>query len=124
MPVLAGDCGGVSGIVADGKTGWLVPVGDIDAFAGKLAECLASDRYSALRDMGQFASQKAEPMHTITAAAKAFILPCYGMALPRGMQKDVFRAKAIFLCFPKLLTNIAAFSCPKNGVLFHGGSVR
>jgi glycosyltransferase involved in cell wall biosynthesis len=70
LPVLAGDCGGVSGIVADGKTGWLVPVGDIDAFAGKLAESLASDRYSALRDMGQSASQKAEQMHTITAAAK------------------------------------------------------
>jgi len=70
LPVLAGDCGGVSGIVADGKTGWLVPVGDVDAFADKLAECLASDRYSILHDIGQSAAQKAEQMHTVTAAAQ------------------------------------------------------
>nr|WP_280634666.1 glycosyltransferase [Thalassospira sp. A3_1] len=88
LPVLAGDCGGVSGIVADGKTGWLVPVGDIDAFAGKLAECLASDRYSALRDMGQFASQKAEQMHTITAAAKELGNVLHDVVESHGKRKQ------------------------------------
>lgn len=79
LPVLAGDSGGVSGIVADGKTGWLVPVGDVDAFADKLVECLAPDRYSVLRVMGQSAAQKAEQMHTVTAAAQSLDTVLHGV---------------------------------------------
>tara|TARA_R110000868_G_scaffold92100_4_gene255398 strand:- start:139230 stop:140375 length:1146 start_codon:yes stop_codon:yes gene_type:complete len=68
LPVLAGDCGGVSGIVAHDQTGWLVPVGDVDAFADRLARCLGDDRQK-LRDTGRTAAQKAEHSHTLAAAA-------------------------------------------------------
>jgi hypothetical protein len=41
-PVVVTDVGGVRDVVADGETGYLVPAGDTDAFAGRLA-ALASD---------------------------------------------------------------------------------
>lgn len=40
-PVLASDLGGMAEGVIDGHTGWLFPVGDVDALAKRLAEVLA-----------------------------------------------------------------------------------
>lgn len=68
LPVLAGDAGGVSGIVADGKTGWLVPVGDEAAFSARLAKCLTTD-VETLRTFGLAGARKAEHEHTIRSAA-------------------------------------------------------
>ena len=43
LPVLAGAFGGVAGIVADGKTGFLTEPGDVKDFAAGLKRALASD---------------------------------------------------------------------------------
>lgn len=50
--VVASDIGGVSESVIDGKTGWLVPPGDVDALASALAGALAlaSSQGSSERD--------------------------------------------------------------------------
>ncbi|PKR54487.1 glycosyltransferase family 4 protein [Thalassospira marina] len=67
LPVLAGDSGGVGGIVRDGETGWLVPVGDSAAFAGRLAGCLENP--AALQIAGQKAASNALAHHDISSAA-------------------------------------------------------
>jgi glycosyltransferase involved in cell wall biosynthesis len=58
----------VSGIVSSGVTGWLVPVGDVNAFACRLAQCMKSD-ITLLRHMGQAGASKAAQHHTVDAAA-------------------------------------------------------
>lgn len=68
LPVLAGDTGGVSGIVSSGVTGWLVPSGDVDAFADRLAQCVGAD-ITVLRDMGAAGASKALQHHTVAVAA-------------------------------------------------------
>jgi len=68
LPVLAGDSGGVSGIISNGTTGWLVPVGDEEAFADRLASCLTTD-LDVLRPFGQAGASKASQHHTVAAAA-------------------------------------------------------
>ncbi|MEZ5830594.1 MAG: glycosyltransferase family 4 protein [Dongiaceae bacterium] len=68
LPVLAGAAGGVAGIVADGKTGFLVPPGDAAAFARTLRRALTHD----LEAMGRAARRKVERRHDITAASAAF----------------------------------------------------
>ncbi len=68
LPVIAGDAGGVSGIVSSRITGWLVPEGDVDAFAERVAKSVRSD-VMVLRDMGQSGATKAQQHHTIRAAA-------------------------------------------------------
>ena len=67
LPVLAGDVGGVSGIVSSGVTGWLVPVGDVVAFSDRLAQCLKAD-IAILRDVGAAGASKAAQHHTVRAA--------------------------------------------------------
>tara|TARA_B100000674_G_scaffold499378_1_gene544684 strand:- start:222 stop:1364 length:1143 start_codon:yes stop_codon:yes gene_type:complete len=68
LPVLAGETGGVSGIVSPSVTGWLVPVGDVGAFANRLGECVAAD-IAMLRRIGQSGASKAVQHHTVEAAA-------------------------------------------------------
>jgi glycosyltransferase involved in cell wall biosynthesis len=68
LPVLAGASGGVPGIVADGKTGFLAPSGDAAAFAAGLKRALASD----LAALGRAARRKAERQHDIAAASATF----------------------------------------------------
>lgn len=68
LPVLAGDAGGVSGIVSNGLTGWLVPEGNAVVFADRLESCLTKD-VLALRSFGQAGASKASQHHTLSAAA-------------------------------------------------------
>jgi glycosyltransferase involved in cell wall biosynthesis len=68
LPVLAGAFGGVAGIVADGKTGFLTAPGDIADFAKGLKRALASD----LPSLGRAARRKVEKRHDIPAASAAF----------------------------------------------------
>ena len=69
LPVLAGNTGGVPGVVADQKTGWLVPVGEADAFGAQLAKCL-TDQVQMLRTFGRAAATKAAQDHTIASASE------------------------------------------------------
>ena len=68
LPVLAGAFGGVAGIVADGKTGFLVAPGDVADFAAGLKRILASD----LAALGRAARRKVERRHDIAAASAIF----------------------------------------------------
>ncbi|RCK51242.1 glycosyl transferase [Thalassospira profundimaris] len=68
LPVVAGDYGGVGGIVRNGETGWLVPAGDPAAFARQLAYCLANR--AVLKSIGQRAAQNALAHHDISSAAR------------------------------------------------------
>ncbi len=68
LPVLAGAFGGVPGIVADGKTGFLTAPGDAAAFAAGLKRALGSD----LAALGRAARRKVERRHDIAAASATF----------------------------------------------------
>jgi glycosyltransferase involved in cell wall biosynthesis len=68
LPVLAGASGGVPGIVANGKTGFLVPPGDAAAFATGLKRALTSD----LTALGRAARRKVKRQHDIAAASATF----------------------------------------------------
>jgi glycosyltransferase involved in cell wall biosynthesis len=68
LPVLAGAFGGVSGIVTDGKTGFLAAAGDAADFAKGLRRALAHD----LLEMGRVARRKVERRHDIAAASATF----------------------------------------------------
>jgi hypothetical protein len=68
LPVLAGAFGGVAGIVADGKTGFLTKPGDVKDFAAGLKRALASD----LPALGRAARRKVERRHDIAAASETF----------------------------------------------------
>jgi glycosyltransferase involved in cell wall biosynthesis len=67
LPIVAGNGGGVGSVVASGRTGLLVPVGDVDAFAAALAR-LMTDRESRLR-MAHEAAAYAKAEHDLPAAA-------------------------------------------------------
>jgi glycosyltransferase involved in cell wall biosynthesis len=68
LPVLAGAFGGVAGIVADGKTGFLTVPGDVGDFARGLKRALAGD----LGKLGRAARRKVERRHDIAAASASF----------------------------------------------------
>lgn len=48
VPVVANDTGGISDVVINGKTGWLVPVGDEDRFSEAVLEILQSSEVSSI----------------------------------------------------------------------------
>jgi glycosyltransferase involved in cell wall biosynthesis len=68
LPVLAGAFGGVPGIVADGKTGFLTRPGDVADFAAGLSRALKSD----LAALGRAGRRKVERRHDIAAASAVF----------------------------------------------------
>lgn len=82
VAVLAGNSGGVSGIVRDGETGWLVPEGDVEAFARVLASQLQNP--VSLKNAGKKAAKNALEHHDISAAAQ--MLDC--VILPIINAKD------------------------------------
>jgi glycosyltransferase involved in cell wall biosynthesis len=81
VPAVAGDGGGVSGIVAHQRTGLLVPVGDAAAFADAVAVLLDDPGQRA--SMGRAAAAKVAAEHTIEEAAAqldAALAPLIGAA--------------------------------------------
>ncbi|MBL8701804.1 MAG: glycosyltransferase family 4 protein [Alphaproteobacteria bacterium] len=66
VPVVAGDSGGVSEIVRDGRTGWLVPPGDADAFAAAVNDALSDT--GRLRARGTAAWAKVGAEHNLAGA--------------------------------------------------------
>src|SRR5439155_24854706 len=67
LPVVAGNAGGVGAVVADGRTGMLVPIGDADAFAAATERLLID---AELRQrMGHEAIVYARARHDLPAAA-------------------------------------------------------
>jgi glycosyltransferase involved in cell wall biosynthesis len=68
LPVVAGRTGGVPGVVADGLTGLLVPVGDAAAFAAAVAHLLDDDAERARLSLNAVARIAAR--HSDAAAAR------------------------------------------------------
>lgn len=69
LPVVAGASGGVPDIVLDGRTGWLAPEGDADAFAGALARYL--DDPGQRRRHGAAAAAHVASAHDLAAGRRA-----------------------------------------------------
>ena len=69
VPVVAGETRGVGSVVVHGAGGWLVPEGDVSAFAGAVAKAL-SDR-AALSVCGQAGLARVRAEHGMAAAASA-----------------------------------------------------
>ena len=57
VPVVASDIGGLPELVVDGETGYLCPLGDLDAFAERAARLLGSEEHQA--DMAAAARRRA-----------------------------------------------------------------
>ena len=69
LPVVAGNSGGVAAVVAAGRSGMLVPVGDVDAFAAATQTLLSN---AALREqMGSEAEAYVRSRHDLPVAAAA-----------------------------------------------------
>lgn len=85
LPVVAGDVGGVSSIVADGRTGRLVPADDAPQFAMAVDALLAD--LPARRRMAQAAAEKARAEHDIGVAAAAIDAVLQGLAAPIGQPR-------------------------------------
>ena len=66
LPAVAGDAGGVGEILRDGRTGWLVPCGDADAFAAAVAAALDDPAGRRARGVAARAIVAAE--HRLVAA--------------------------------------------------------
>lgn len=65
LPVVASRVGGVEELVRDGETGWLVPPGEVELLAERLAQLLAD---AALRQqLGQRAREHVQRHHTMQA---------------------------------------------------------
>jgi glycosyltransferase involved in cell wall biosynthesis len=69
LPVVAGRCGGVPDVVADGVSGLLVAAGDPDAFAQAVAALL--DDPDRRRTLGRKAADRVEQRHDLKVAAPA-----------------------------------------------------
>jgi glycosyltransferase involved in cell wall biosynthesis len=67
LAVVAGESGGVGGIVADGRTGLLAPPGDAGAFAAALRRLIEDPARCA--ELGAAARQKALREHNLAVAA-------------------------------------------------------
>ena len=67
LPIVAGNGGGVAGVVASGRTGLLVPVGDAGAFAAAILRLLTETELR--RRMASEAAAYAKSEHDLPAAA-------------------------------------------------------
>ena len=61
-PVISTYIAGIPELVVPGSCGWLVPAGDVEALAGAMIECLATDE-ARLRDMGRAGRERALGRH-------------------------------------------------------------
>ena len=66
LPAVAGAAGGVGEIIRDGRTGWLVPPGDVAAFAAAVEAALADPEQRRARGTAAWAKIAAE--HTLASA--------------------------------------------------------
>jgi glycosyltransferase involved in cell wall biosynthesis len=69
-PVIAANHGGVTETVLDGKTGWLAPVGDADAWAAALAEAIDVGA-SRRAEMGDLGRKRARQLYSVEAMCAA-----------------------------------------------------
>lgn len=69
LPVVAGNAGGVGEIVRQGRTGWLTPPGDRDAFAHAVAQALADPDLRRARGTAAWSKVAAE--HDLPIAGEA-----------------------------------------------------
>ena len=67
VPVIAGDSRGVGSVVVHGAGGWLVPEGDVGAFADAVGRALADP--GALAEAGEAGLARVEAEHGLAAAA-------------------------------------------------------
>jgi glycosyltransferase involved in cell wall biosynthesis len=70
LAVVAMSVGGIPDLVVDGETGFLVPSGDVDAFAERLSE-LDADR-PRLRALGRGGRARAVELFSLDALAENF----------------------------------------------------
>jgi glycosyltransferase involved in cell wall biosynthesis len=84
VPVLAGDTGGVSTVVAAGRTGLLVPVGDADAFAAAARRLLLDA--GLRRRMGRAAVDYVRATHDLPAAGAALDVLLRGAVSARAAR--------------------------------------
>lgn len=81
LPVVSTDCGGPATAIADGKTGFLTPVGDAEALAAAMERLLVDP---ALRErMGREGRRVAEERFSLSAAGQVF-LDTYDQVLNAG----------------------------------------
>lgn len=85
-PVVSTACGGPSGIVEDGATGFLVPVGDATALAQRIAVLLADEKMS--EEMGQAGRRKVEREFSSDACGARFAA-VYQSVVGNGMAAGV-----------------------------------
>ncbi|MDQ1637029.1 MAG: hypothetical protein QOF62_368 [Pyrinomonadaceae bacterium] len=71
LPVVSTDCGGPATAIADGETGFLTSVGDVDALAAAM-EKLLNDQALCER-MGREGRRVAEERFSLSAAGKVFL---------------------------------------------------
>jgi glycosyltransferase involved in cell wall biosynthesis len=63
-PVISTYVGGIPELVLDGKTGWLVPPGDVDSLAQAMLHCLDASE-EQLRAMGEAGRQRVQVRHDV-----------------------------------------------------------
>ncbi len=78
IPVVAFGAGGIPEIVADGLTGWVVPVGDTGQLAAAILDCLRDRERSA--KMGEVGRRAIETGHALPVQAQRY-LHLYGELL-------------------------------------------
>lgn len=68
-PVISTYVAGIPELVKDGRTGWLVPAGDVDALAEAIKQCLQSPLQMIL-DMGRQGRERALERHDVDQEAR------------------------------------------------------
>ena len=71
IPVIATRCGGPDTVIIDGKTGYLIPVGDVNALAKAMMRLLTDPELS--RRMGEAGRNRVENHFSIQAAGKIYL---------------------------------------------------
>lgn len=82
-PVIASDHGGVTETILDGKTGWLAPVGDADAWASAMARAIDLGPGKRL-EMGELGRKRARQLYSAEAMCAATLAAYEKVLEPRG----------------------------------------